>query len=148
MYLIEYNRLNEKTSASAAFGLSLIMPGLGQIYNGSAGIGAVLMVGGLGGVLYGYVSTNMANTTKDAKQADSYRQTAGISLIAGGVIWLISALAAPAEAAARNHTIDEKRERLIEQYLDVNEFDTGAGTIRIDPGVTRNGMGVNLCFKF
>lgn len=138
-----------------AFGLSFLIPGLGQYYNGDYVKGAIQT--GLyvtGWVLYftlGWESVSDYSASWDPywEQYDYYyyyydQETAwlyvGLGIAAASAIW--SMIDAPISASNINDRIQRSR------YGHLFEINQGENVLGIDFGVTRKGLGTSITYHF
>ena len=130
------NQEKGKKSPLLAFSLSLLIPGLGQHYNGEHVKGVVQEVA----VLFGAFLIAVG----DRGEFPSYRQdvptmNVGIGICAGSVIWSI--IDAPLSASRINRGIEQS-------HGDLLEFDRGKNVADLNALVSQDAFGAELSYHF
>ena len=113
---------------------SLLVPGLGQMYNENVGSGMGLMLGSiLGAGLYAF-------------SGDEKLEQTGIIMY--GIFYIISVIEAPFGSLSYNRENRTKKAHLRRKYGHLIELSSSNNTLGIDAGLTNKSFGVGISLHF
>lgn len=110
-------QLASKKSPWAAFGLSLLYPGLGQLYN--AEYGKMILIGGIGTVGLGLAMLAAMSTNYDSESNPEYISVLGYT---GAAIWGGAYLWSLIDAPISANNINERNRLAIKIYFNDANF--------------------------
>lgn len=140
---------SDPKSPTLAFALSFVCPGVGQYYNGDITKGIIQTALTAGGIVLALTAGEESEFVKDSYYYASYGYWRDyrtnlfyVGLGIAGAAWLWSVIDAPVSASSIN---DEYRAGRFGHMLEMG----GEGLIvGVDPGATRQGVGVKLVVHF
>jgi TM2 domain-containing membrane protein YozV len=131
---LESEVIGSEKNPALAFGLSLLIPGLGQMYNEQIGTGFAFF-------FLGELSAGLALFS-----SDDNTELMGLALY--GAIELISVIAATISAKSITDKVRAKKAYLRAKYKSVAEFETDLGTIDIKPATTWHSGLIGIVINF